>query len=403
MRCRMSAFKIYVEEEATEVHTSVAIIGAGPAGLLLSHLLHHHGIDSVIIERSSRVHVESRIRAGHLEPATVEALVDANFGGRITKQGLHHSGVLFHYHEMTRRIDLQRLTGQRVTIFGQTEICKDLISARLNCGGVILFQSTDVTIANIHNKPQVEFKHDDKNITLTCDFIAGCDGFHSVCRKAMGSAVSTYELTYPYNWLGILARARPVAPELVYAPHERGLALCSMRTPEIVRHYLQISPDEKIEHWPDARIWAELRRRLSGRERDIEEGPIIDKRIFPLRSFVAEPMQLGKLFLAGDAAHIVPPSAAKGLNMAVADAKSLAASLVQYYENNDGALLESYSERAKNRIWEGQRFSRWMTHLFHYDSTSPVFDRRSQVAELDRLFHSEIAAKNFAEAYVGSV
>lgn len=384
------------------MRTNVAIIGAGPAGLTLSRLLHKRGIDNIIIERFSRDHVEKRVRAGHLEPSTVNILMQANIGERIITQGLRHAGVTFHYEGASRRLDLKALTGRQVTIFGQNEICRDLIAGRLEEGGAILFDSTELALTGIHDKPAIELRHGNEGLTIKCDFIAGCDGFHGVCRKSMSKIISTHQLTYPYSWIGILARSVPVAQELIYAPHERGLALCSMRSQEVVRHYLQISSEDSIESWPDTRIWDELRRRLSGREADVVEGQIFEKQIFPLRSFVAEPMHWGKLFLAGDAAHIVPPSAAKGLNMAVADANALAHAFAHYYEQGDPSRLTSYSDDAKSRIWEGQRFSQWMTKLLHHNPTNTDFDRYTQLAELNRLFYSEVAAKNFADAYVGS-
>lgn len=384
------------------MRTQVAIIGAGPAGLLLAHLLHLCGVESVVIERSARSDVETRTRAGHLEPATVDILMRAKVGGRLAAQGLNHSGVLFHYNGNTRRLDLQDLTNRKVTIFGQHEICKDLIVTRVDYDGPIFFESSEIELSGINDKPSVIFWNGGKRHSLRCDFIAGCDGFHGICRKAMPDTSSIFEHKYPFSWLGILAQARPVASELIYAPHDRGLAVFSMRSQEVARYYLQVPQVEKLENWPDRLIWDELCHRLGGREDDVERGNILEKRIFPLRAFVIEPMQWGKLFLVGDAAHIVPPSAAKGLNMAVADAHALAGAFQQYYAQNDGGGLEAYSEHAKGRIWEGQRFSQWMTKLLHHDSRAIDFDRRTQLAELDRLFGVEHAARDFAEAYVGS-
>jgi p-hydroxybenzoate 3-monooxygenase len=382
--------------------TQVAIIGAGPAGLLLAHLLYLRGIDSVVLETRSRSRVESRIRAGQLESATVGILTRAGVGSRLNSEGLPQPGVLFRYNGETRRLDLQKLTGRGVMIYGQREVVKDLINARLAAGGIIVFDVSEVAVHDLATDgPFVIFKHAARVHRLRCDFIAGCDGFHGVCRPAIAHALSTFECRHPVGWLGILAEAPPISKELLYSCHDRGFALFSMRTPRLSRLYLQCAPDEDPQKWSDEQIWSELRLRLDTCAGDLQDGPILERSVVSMRSFVAEPMQSGRLFLAGDAAHIVPPSAAKGLNLAVGDVCLLADALERFYAANDERPLREYSSNALARIWEGQRFSQWMTDVLHPLASDTPFERRVRISEIDRIFNSDASAVSFAEAYVG--
>jgi p-hydroxybenzoate 3-monooxygenase len=382
--------------------TQVGIVGAGPAGLLLAHLLYLHGIESVVLETRARARVESRIRAGQLEPATVQVLSQAGVGARLHAQGMPQPGVMFHYNGQTRRLDLQQLTGRGVMIYGQREVVKDLIDARLSAGGPIVFEVSEVGIYDVDtDHPSLSFAHDHRVHRLHCDFIAGCDGYHGVCRPAIAHALSTFECRHPVGWLGILAEAPPISHELLYSCHDRGFALFSMRSPRLSRLYLQCAPDEDLEQWSDERIWSELRRRLDTRASDLNDGPIVERCVVGMRSFVVEPMQHGRLFLAGDAAHIVPPSAAKGLNLAVSDVCLLARALERFYAANDEQPLREYSGNALARIWEGQRFSQWMTTVLHPLAGGTPFERRVQLSEIDRVFRSDASAVSFAEAYVG--
>jgi p-hydroxybenzoate 3-monooxygenase len=368
----------------------------------LAQLLQLEGISSVVLEARSRSRVESRVRAGHLEPATVKVLSQAAVDGRLQAEGLPQRGVLFHYEARTHRLDLEELTGRGGTIYGQSEVVKDLIQARLSAGGSIFFEVSEVAAHGLDtDEPALSFRHNGRSHLLHCDFIAGCDGHHGVCRQAITHAVRMFDCLHPFGWLGILAAAPPIAPEIVYSCHERGLALFSMRGPQVSRLYLQCTPDEDLRQWPDERIWSELRARLDVRAAELCEGPILEKGLVRMRSFVVEPMQYGRLFLAGDAAHIVPPSAAKGLNLAVGDVCLLARALQRFYAAGDERLLRDYSQAALPRIWEGQRFSQWMTRLLHRLGDGAPFERRIQVAELDRVFCSSAAATCFAEAYVG--
>ena len=382
--------------------TQVAIIGAGPAGLLLAHLLYLRGINSVVLETRSRSHVESRIRAGQLEPATVGVLTRAGVGSRLNSEGLPQPGVMFRYNGETHRLDLRKLTGRGVMIYGQREVVKDLIDARLAAGGSIVFDVSEVAVHDFTTDgPFVIFRHADRVHRLRCDFIAGCDGFHGVCRPAIAHALSTFECRHPVGWLGILAEAPPISKELLYSCHDRGFALFSMRTPRLSRLYLQCAPDEDLRKWSDEQIWSELRLRLDTCAGDLQDGPIFERSVVSMRSFVAEPMQSGRLFLAGDAAHIVPPSAAKGLNLAVGDVCLLAGALERFYAANDERPLCEYSSNALARIWEGQRFSQWMTDVLHPLASDTPFERRVRISEIDRIFNSEASAVSFAEAYVG--
>ncbi len=385
------------------MHTLVGMVGAGPAGLLLSHLLHLNGIDSVVIELRSQARVESRIRAGQLEPATVQVLTEAGIGARLHAEGLPHAGVLFHYSGKTHRLDLKNLAGRSVMIYGQREIVRDLIKARFEAKGSILFGASQVAIHDMDGgSPCISFEHDHHEYLLNCDFIAGCDGFHGVCRPSIANAISAFECLHPVGWLGILAEAPPISHELLYSCHERGFALFSMRSPNISRLYLQCAPNEDPNQWSDDRIWSELRLRLDDHASELKEGPVLEKSVVRMRSFVVEPMQCGRLFLAGDAAHIVPPSAAKGLNLAVGDVHLLAKAFERFYCARDEQLLRDYSKIALPRVWEGLRFSQWMTKTLHRFEQDTLFDRRLQLAEFDRIFSSEAAARNFAASYVGS-
>jgi len=387
------------------MRTQVGIVGAGPAGLLLAHLLHLNGIESVTVEARSRSYVQERVRAGVLEQGTVDLLIETGVGERLKRQGLVHHGIELRFAGRGHRIDLSGLTGGRtITIYGQNEVVKDLTDARLAAGGQILFEAQDVAVDGFDGSaPVIRFRVGGEARDLACDFIAGCDGFHGVCRPSIPpSALTVYERVYPFAWLGILASAPPASEELIYALHERGFALHSMRSPEISRLYLQCAPDEDINHWPDQRIWDELRTRLATVEGSkLNQGPTIQKGITPMRSFVAEPMQYGRLFLAGDAAHIVPPTGAKGLNLAVADISVLARALSHFYVSGSRELLDRYSETCLRRVWKVQRFSWWMTSMLHRFHDDNAFDRRRQLAELDYVTSSRAAAQSLAENYVG--
>ncbi|MDJ1157165.1 4-hydroxybenzoate 3-monooxygenase [Chelatococcus sp. SYSU_G07232] len=387
------------------MRTQVGIVGAGPAGLLLSHLLHLHGISSVILENRCRHYVEERIRAGVLEQGTVDLLNDTGLGERMRREGLVHHGIELSFSRRRHRIDLSELTGGKaITVYGQHEVVKDLIAARLAAGGEILFEVADVAVHDLEtDRPRITFSQDGKPQELVCDFIAGCDGFHGVCRPSIPEGVlTTYERVYPFGWLGILAHVAPSSEELIYAHHERGFALHSMRSHEITRLYVQCDPHDDIKNWPDERIWQELHLRLENDTNwKLAEGPVMQKGITPMRSFVVEPMQYGRLFLAGDAAHIVPPTGAKGMNLAVADVRLLSRALDAFYVRGNRELLAAYSATCLRRIWKAQRFSWWMTSMLHrFDHHSP-FEQRVQLAELDYVTGSRAAATSLAENYVG--
>ncbi len=385
--------------------TQVGIVGAGPAGLMLSHLLHLAGIESVVLEARSRRYVEERVRAGLLEQGTVNLLNETGVGERMKRLGLTHHGIELRFGGRGHRIDLSGLTGgSTVTIYAQHEVIKDLIAARLAAGGEIVFEADEVSIRDFDGPaPKIRYRSDGNLNELSCDFIAGCDGFHGVCRPTVPAGVLTiYDRVYPFAWLGILAEARPSSDELIYAYHERGFALHSMRSPEITRLYLQCAPDEDLGNWPDERIWDELQLRLAaGASWKLNRGAVLQKGITEMRSFVVEPMQSGTLFLAGDAAHIVPPTGAKGLNLAVADVRVLARALTDYYANSNRKLLTSYSEICLRRVWKVQRFSWWMTSMLHRFNDENAFDRRRQLAELDYVTSSRAASQTLAENYVG--
>jgi p-hydroxybenzoate 3-monooxygenase len=386
------------------MRTQVGIVGAGPAGLLLSHLLHLQGIESVVLECRSREYVQERVRAGVLEQNTVDLLTEAGVGDRMKREGLVHYGISLRFNGADHRIDFRELTGGRgITIYAQAEVVRDLIDARLAAKGQVLFEAEDVSIHNFNTpKPSIRFSRNGEPCELVCDFIAGCDGFHGICRPSIPAGVLTeYERVYPFGWLGILAETPPSSDELVYSYHDRGFALLSMRTPQLSRLYLQCSHDEDINNWPDERIWRELHTRLHCANWKLNEGPVLQKGIAGMRSFVAEPMQYGQLFLAGDAAHIVPPTGAKGLNLAVADVRILERAISMFYRTGSRELLESYSATCLRRVWKVQRFSWWMTSMLHRFDSDNAFDRRRQVGELDYVTSSRAASQSLAENYVG--
>ncbi len=380
------------------MRTHVAIIGAGPAGLTLALLLQRAGIEVIILEDRSREHVEARARAGLLEQNTVDLLHELGVGKRLAREGLQHNGIKLRCQGRIIYIAIAELTGRHVTIYGQHEVLKDEIAAVLERGVPLNFSVQDVAVHDIGSeRPRVTFVDESGAQELVCDFIAGCDGFHGVCRRSVPAGVLTaHELVYPFSWLGILAEAPPSTDELVYAWHERGFALHSMRSPSVSRLYLQVANDTPIEEWSDERIWAELRTRIG----EVNVGPIFDKGITPMRSYVCEPMQHGRLFLAGDSVHIVPPTGAKGLNLAVNDVRLLSAALVQWYTRGSAVGLEAYSERALRRVWRAQDFSNYMTQLLH-DLGDGEFGRSLQLARLEYLERSEAAATSLAENYAG--
>ena len=384
------------------MRTQVGIVGAGPAGLMLSHLLHLQGIESVILENRSRDYIESRIRAGLIEQWASDLMVETGLGARMQREAMFHDGVYFGFGDALHHISFRDLVGKGVTIYGQQEVIKDLIARRLADGGQILFEATDVSVHDFAGTaPKIRFRHDGKQQELACDFIGGCDGFHGICRPSIPDGVLTvYDREYPFGWVGILSESPPAADELIYAYHPRGFALYTMRSPVLARLYLQCAPDEDIENWPDARIWDELHKRLGG-TRPLAEGTLLQKGITAMRSFVVEPMQYGRLFLAGDSAHIQPPTGAKGMNLALADVMVLSRALVAFYRTGRNALLERYSATCLRRVWKAQRFSWWMTQLFHLDPSHNAFDRKRQLAELDYVTSSEAAARSMAENYVG--
>jgi p-hydroxybenzoate 3-monooxygenase len=388
-----------------KTRTQVGIIGAGPAGLMLSHLLYLQGVESVILETASREHIESRIRAGVLEQGTVDLLMETGVGERLRREGMFHQGIELRFGGQIHRIDFCELTGGKgVAIYAQHEVVKDLVAARLAANGQIVFEAANVQLRGLHGaKAEISFEKNGLLQELSCDFIAGCDGFHGVSRPSIPEGVITaYEQVYPFAWLGILAQARPSSVELIYAYHDRGFALHSMRSSQISRLYLQCAPDEDLTAWPDQRIWTELQRRFTlAADWNLNEGPILQKSVTGMRSFVAEPMQFAKLFLAGDSAHIVPPTGAKGLNLAIADVRVLADGFKQFYESGSTELLNRYSEICLRRVWKVQRFSWWMTSLLHRHVSNNPFDERRQLAELDYVTSSRAAAQTMAENYVG--
>jgi p-hydroxybenzoate 3-monooxygenase len=385
--------------------TQVGIIGAGPSGLLLSHLLHLEGIDSVILEARSREYVEERVRAGVLEQGTVDLLCDTGLGDRLHREGLVHHGIELRFDGRGHRIALSDLTGGRaIWIYGQQEVVKDLINARLDAGATIHFEVEDVRLSGIDSSsPVIEYRKDGRDDEVNCDFVAGCDGYHGVSRDSIPPGVlRTYHHEYPFGWLGILAAVAPSTEELIYASHERGFALHSLRTPEISRLYIQVKPDEDINEWPDDRIWEELRLRLATRDGwTLADGPVLEKGVTAMRSFVVEPMQYGRLFLAGDAAHIVPATGAKGLNLAVHDVHKLAEAFIAWYHRDSNELLEQYSGSCLGRVWRVQDFSSYMSLMLHRYPDDDGFRGRLQHAQLEYVCSSKAAARSLAENYVG--
>lgn len=386
------------------MRTQVGIVGAGPAGLLLAHLLRRQGVESIIIETRSREYVESRIRAGVLEQGTVDILNESGIGERLRQQGLVHHGIELSFNGRRHRINFHDLTGGRaITVYGQTEVVKDLIRARLDAAAPLYFEVEDVSIHEFQtNAPEIRFRWQGEMRRIECDFIAGCDGFHGVCRQAIpANHLQIFERAYPFGWLGILAQSKPPSSELIYCHHERGFALFSMRAPEITRLYLQCAPDDDLANWPDDRIWQELALRLDAGDLMLKRGAILQKGITPMRSFVAEPMQCGRLFLAGDAAHIVPPTGAKGLNLAAADVRVLSLALAEFYQTGKTERLDQYSVVCLKRVWRAEHFSWWMTQLLHRFPDATPFHQRLQLAELEYVTHSRAAATALAENYVG--
>jgi p-hydroxybenzoate 3-monooxygenase len=391
------------------IRTQVGIVGAGPAGLLLSHLLHLQGVESVVVESRSRGYVEERVRAGLLEQGTADLLVETGVGGRLRREGLVHHGIYLRFGGDTHHIDFKDLVDRSVVVYPQNKVVADLFEARRAAGGRIFYESEDVSVhdfgeAASGTHAKIRFRASGNTEEVACDFIAGCDGFHGICRPSIPEGrLTIYDRIYPFGWLGILAAAPPSSDELVYAYHERGFALLSMRSPEISRLYVQCAPDEDIRAWPDERIWDELHERLATADGKwkLTEGPLLQKGVTGMRSFVVEPMQHGKLFLAGDAAHIVPPTGAKGLNLAVSDVQVLAQSFSEFYSSGKKDLLDGYSAKCLRRVWKVQRFSWWMTSMLHLFDTDNAFDRRRQLAELDYVTSSRAALQTLAENYVG--
>ncbi|HLX22338.1 MAG TPA: 4-hydroxybenzoate 3-monooxygenase [Usitatibacter sp.] len=385
--------------------TQVGIVGAGPAGLLLAHLLHRAGIESIVIETRTRAEVEGTIRAGVLEQGTVDMLTEAGVGERLHREAFFHRGVYLRFNGETHHIDMQELTGgKRVTVYAQHEVIKDLVKARLDAKGDVRFGVADVKLEGIDSsRPAIVFTQDGEAKRIECDFIAGCDGSHSMSRHSIPPGVLTrHDRVYPFGWFGISVEAPPSSDELIYASHDRGFALVSTRAPMLQRLYLQCDPNDKVGNWSDDRIWTELRKRLETKDGWVlEEGPIVQKIIVGMRSVVVEPMRHGRLFLAGDAAHVVPPTGAKGLNLAAADVRVLARAFDAFYRRGDEAGLEGYSATCLRRVWKGQRFSWWMTTMLHRADTDTSFDRKRQLAELDYLTTSRAAMTSLAENYVG--
>jgi p-hydroxybenzoate 3-monooxygenase len=387
--------------------TRVGIVGAGPAGLVLSHLLARVGIESVVLEARSRDYVEHRVRAGVLEQGTVDLLRETGVGERLAREGLVHRGVELRFDGVGHRIDLAGLSGGRtITVYGQQEVVKDLIAARLADGGDLRFEAAAVGLEGLEgDAPVIRFEHEGAERELRCDIVAGCDGFHGISREAVpADALAIYEREYPFAWLGVLAEVAPSSEELIYCHHERGFALHSMRSPEVTRLYLQCEPDEDLDVWPDERIWEELGTRLATADGwRLQDGPILEKGVTPMRSFVAEPLRHGRLFLAGDAAHIVPPTGAKGLNLAVADVRVLGEALQRWYRDGDERGLEGYSETCLRRVWRVQHFSQWMTSMLHRFPGDDPYEARLQRSQLRYVTTSRAAATTLAENYVGMV
>ncbi len=385
------------------MRTQVGIVGAGPAGLMLSHLLHRHGISSVVLESRSREYVEHRLRAGVLEQGSVDLLRDTGLGARLDREGMRHEGIELRFDGESHRVPMTELTGRAITVYGQQEVVKDLIAARLDAGGTILFEARADRLSDLDTAPVIHFRHQDRDEELHCDFVVGCDGYHGVSRPTVPDGVlTTYERTYPFAWLGVLAAAPPAVEELIYAHHQRGFALYSMRSPQISRLYLQVPADADIADWPDERIWAELRTRLETvPDWTLNEGPILEKSITPLRSLVVEPMQWQRLYLAGDAVHIVPPTGAKGMNLALADVALLGDAFAAWYADGRTDLLDGYSRTALRRVWRAQQFSWWMTSMLHQLDADDPYAAKLQSATLRYVTTSPAYATSLAENYVG--
>jgi p-hydroxybenzoate 3-monooxygenase len=388
------------------MRTQVGIIGAGPAGLLLSQLLHREGIESVILERNARKDIEAIIKAGVLEQGTVDLMNEIGAGERMIREGFRHEGIVLRFDGRDERIDFPSLTGGKaVTIYAQHDVIKDLVKLRLETGGDIRFESKDVSVYDLDTKaPKIRYRDKDDQVhEITCDFIAGCDGTQGISRPSIpADKLKVYERLYPFGWFGILCKAPPSSDELIYAMHERGFVLVSTRSPDIQRMYFQCSPTEKVSEWSDDRIWAEFRARLATKDGwTPKEGPIFSKTVIGMRSLVTEPMRYGRLLLAGDSAHVVPPTGAKGLNLAATDAQILARAFTAHYKRNHSDLLDSYSETALRRVWKATRFSWWMTSMLHTFPGSDEFQHRLQIAELDYVTRSRAASMALAENYVG--
>jgi p-hydroxybenzoate 3-monooxygenase len=384
--------------------TQVGIVGAGPAGLMLARLLHLQGIESVVLESRSRAYVEHRIRAGVLEQPTVDLLEGSGVGDRMRREGIVHHGIELQFDGERHRIPLSDLTGGRsIVIYGQTEVVKDLIEARIGDRLALHFEVEDVSVHDLESeRPRIRYRHAGEAHELECDVIAGCDGFHGVCRASIPDGVlRTFDREYPFGWLGILAAVAPSSDELVYAHHERGFALSSLRSPELSRLYVQCRPDEDVADWSDDRIWSELQLRLGLDGWTLHEGPVLEKGVTGMRSFVVEPMRHGRLYLTGDAAHIVPPTGAKGLNLAIHDVRTLAAALTSWYSTRSTTLLDAYSETCLRRVWRAEHFSWWMTSMLHRSPGGDAFDLRLQLSQLRYLTGSRAAAASLAENYVG--
>ena len=384
------------------MRTQVGIIGAGPAGLMLARLLHLQGISSIIIENRSRDYIENRIRAGLIEDWAANLLIDVGVGARMKAEGMLHWGINIGINGDLHRIDFKKLVDKRVTIYGQQEVVKDLVARRLADGGPLLFEVDGVSLHELTSqRPKIRFTHAGKAQEIDCDIVAGCDGFHGICRPSFPEGVlNVFERDYPFGWLGILTESPPPDHELIYSYTDRGFALYTMRSPSVSRLYLQCDHDEDIENWSDARIWDELHKRLGG-ARKLQEGKMLQKGITPMRSFVVEPMQHGRLFLAGDSAHIVPPTGAKGMNLAFADVLVLARALEAFYKSKRSDGLENYSANCLRRVWYAQRFSWWMTQILHRFPNESAFDRRRQLSDLGYIASSQAAATMLAEQYVG--
>jgi p-hydroxybenzoate 3-monooxygenase len=390
--------------QAMTMRTQIGIVGAGPAGLMLSHLLHLAGISSIVIENRSRSYCEARVRAGLMEHWAAQMMIDTGVGARLKREAMVHDGIYLAFDGAARHIDFAKLVGRHVYIYDQKEVVTDLIAKRLADGGQVLFEVSDTSVHDFDSDhPRIRFTHDGKPHEIECDFIAGCDGFHGVCRPTLPAGSWTeYDRVYPFGWLGILSESPPADKELIYSYHQNGFALFTMRGPQLSRLYLQCAPDEDADQWSDDEIWDELETRLQG-VRPLVRGKILQKGVTAMRSFVAEPMRHGRLFLAGDAAHIVPPTGAKGMNLALADVRMLSQALERFYANGATDTLESYSQTCLRRVWKGQRFSWWMTQMLHRfdEGDYAAYDAKRQLAELDYVTSSEAAAASLAEQYSG--